>query len=461
MFLEFEWADHPVLHGLKLDLRKPDGTSYRTIVIAGENGTGKTSILTSINDLMKGNPTPTLDHVVYERSGDLYRITPDKKYPNHGFYNRLDLKTNQTRHYQTDAHNHDSNLENDEAELRYYGCIYLSARSGFKTSPITSTTTKQLDTEKNGDDGDFNYTEIKQLIVDLEEQDNHDYREKMEEAFNRGGVVDRTIDSDIQSKLRIFRFSNAFDRFFESKLVFKDIDRNNPKEKVIRFAKNNELINIDDLSTGEKQIVFRGAYCLRNSKMLKNGIALIDEPELSMHPKWQRKILQYYRDLFTEESEQTAQLIITTHSDHVISEALCDRDNVKVIVLGEDSGRVIAHDVEECVLPRIQASEVNYLAFGLATYDYFLALYCRVQELAHENGKKDSIKGCDEFIRDHSLFDNDLSKSDDYKDKHFDTLPTYVRNGLCHPNSARIIEQSDVEKCILFLRKVCTSCGRV
>lgn len=460
MFLEFEWADHPVLHGLKLDLRKPDGTPYRTIVIAGENGTGKTSILTSINDLMEGNPTPTLDHAIYERNGDSYSIKPDRKYPNHGFYNRLDLKTNQTRYYQIDAHNHDPNLENDETELRYYGCIYLSARSGFKTSPITSTTTKQLDTEKNGDDEDFNYTEIKQLIVDLDEQDNHDYRERMEEALDREGIVDRSVESDIQSELRMSRFSNAFDRFFESKLVFKDIDRNNPKEKVIRFAKNNELIDIDDLSTGEKQVVFRGAYCLRNSGMLKNGIVLVDEPELSMHPKWQRKILQYYRDLFTEGSEQTAQMIITTHSDHVISEALCDRDNVKVIILKENEGTVVAYDVEECVLPKLQASEVNYLAFGLATYDYFLALYCRVQELADENGKRNTIDECDEFIQKHDLFNDDMAKPDDFKKKHYNTLPTYIRNALCHPNSTRIIGESDLERCIEFLRKICTSCGK-
>lgn len=458
MFLEFEWADHPVLHDLKLDLRKSDGTPYRTIVIAGENGTGKTSILTSINNLINGNPTPTLNHAIYERNGDSYSVTPDKEYPDYGFYHRLDLKTDQTRHYQLDAHTHDSDLENDEAELRYYGCIYLSARSGFKTSPITSSTTKQLDTEKNGNDQDFNYTEIKQLIVDLDEQDNHDYRKMTEEVINGGGVVDRSFESDMQSKLRMFRFSNAFDKFFESKLVFEDIDRSNSKEKVIRFSKNNQLISIDDLSTGEKQIVFRGAYCLRNSRMLKNGLVLIDEPELSMHPKWQRKILQYYRDLFTEDSEQTTQLIITTHSDHVISEALRDRDNVKVIILKNDSGRVVAHNVEECVLPKVQSSEVNYLAFGLASYDYFLALYCRVQELAQVCGKKNSIKGCDEFIHEHELFDDSMFKLDDFVNGQFKTLPTYIRNGLCHPNSARIVDDAEVERCIQFLRKICTSC---
>ena len=458
MFLEFQWADHPVLHNLKLDFRKPDGTPYRTIVIAGENGTGKTSILTSINNLIKGNPTPTLDHAVYERDGDSYSVTPDREHPNNGFYHRLNLKTDQTQQYRIDTHNHDSTLENDETELRYYGCIYLSARSGFKTTPITSTTTKQLDTEKNDNDEDFNYTEIKQLIVDLDEQDNHDYRRTIEEAIRKKDTIDESFESEVQSKLRMFRFSNAFDRFFESKLVFKDIDRNNSKEKVIRFAKNNELINIDNLSTGEKQIVFRGAYCLRNNRMLKNGLVLIDEPELSMHPKWHRKILQYYRDLFTEKSEQTTQLIITTHSDHIISEALSDKDGVKVIILKESDGNVIAHDVEECVLPRIQASEVNYLAFGLATYDYFLALYCRVQEMAHENGKRNSVRGCDEFIHEHNLFDDSMNRPDDSTDTHYDTLPTYIRNALCHPNSTRIIGELDVERCIEFLRKVCTSC---
>lgn len=64
---------------------------------------------------------------------------------------------------------------------------------------------------------------------------------------------------------------------------------------------------------------------------------MIDEPELSMHPLWQKKILQYYKNLFTDDdSNQIVQLFFASHSEAVISEALQDIDDTKVIVLKRD-----------------------------------------------------------------------------------------------------------------------------
>ena len=105
------------------------------------------------------------------------------------------------------------------------------------------------------------------------------------------------------------------------------------KEKKIVFSKQSNTITIDQLSTGEKQVVFRGTYLLKNSNNLNGGTILIDEPELSMHPKWQEKIFQYYRGLFTNGTNQTTQMIFATHSEYVIRSAIEDKDNVLLIVL--------------------------------------------------------------------------------------------------------------------------------
>lgn len=457
MLLDISWTNNAILHDLKLDFRKPDGTPYKTIVIAGENGTGKTSVLSSINDLMKGKATPSIEQVTYEHNGDTYIVTPDRNNPKNGFYNRQNTKTNQNKYFGYDSLIHHPENDADETELRHYGCIYLSARSGFKTAPVKSSTTKQLDTEKMGDDEDYNYTEIKQLIVDLDEQDAQTYRKAIDETTQEGNKVDGAFVTKIRSESKMYRFTDAFNGFFGSKMNFKDVDHDNPDEKAIRFLKNDKLINIDGLSTGEKQIVFRGAYCLKNSKAVCNGLILIDEPELSMHPKWQRKILQYYRNLFTQNGEQTVQMIITTHSDHVVSEALSHKDDVKVIILKEENNSIIAHDLEECVLPRIQSSEVNYIAFGLSSLDYFLALYCRIQQISEESGYGNHITECDKFIMKNSLYDSSMSKHDKYNKTNFETLPTYIRNAICHPDSTRDIKETDVERCIVFLRKLCST----
>ena len=47
---KIKWANHPVLGNLELDLfNSTTGQPYQTIVLAGENGTGKTTVLETIS----------------------------------------------------------------------------------------------------------------------------------------------------------------------------------------------------------------------------------------------------------------------------------------------------------------------------------------------------------------------------------------------------------------------------
>src|SRR5690606_78649 len=126
---------------------------------------------------------------------------------------------------------------------------------------------------------------------------------------------------------------------------------------LILFKKNNKEISIDNLSTGEKQIVFRGIYLLRNNQQLKQSAIMIDEPELSMHPRWQQNILQYYKSLFTEAGNQLAQMFIATHSEYVIKEALTDVGNTLVVVLKNNNGIIETKSITApSVLPSITSA---------------------------------------------------------------------------------------------------------
>lgn len=42
MMSKIKWKNHSVLGNLELDFTKDDGGVYNTIILAGENGTGKT-----------------------------------------------------------------------------------------------------------------------------------------------------------------------------------------------------------------------------------------------------------------------------------------------------------------------------------------------------------------------------------------------------------------------------------
>ena len=104
-------------------------------------------------------------------------------------------------------------------------------------------------------------------------------------------------------------------------LKFEGITNSNGFKDVLFKNKKNDEIRIDDLSTGEKQIVIRGGYMLKYQKFIKSNFILIDEPELSLHPEWQKKILQFYKKLFTDENgKQTAQIFVATHSPFIIQQ---------------------------------------------------------------------------------------------------------------------------------------------
>lgn len=55
------------------------------------------------------------------------------------------------------------------------------------------------------------------------------------------------------------RFKKAFSNFFNGTIEFSKIDRASTNEMQILFEKHGKSITIDELSTGEKQIIFRGS----------------------------------------------------------------------------------------------------------------------------------------------------------------------------------------------------------
>jgi len=96
-----------------------------------------------------------------------------------------------------------------------------------------------------------------------------------------------------------------------------NLSRINYNEKKVLFQDNsgNEF-DISQLSTGEKTLLSKILYLFFEN--YKNKIILIDEPELSLHPSWQNKILQVYKKFA---DKNNCQIIIATHSPHIIGSA--------------------------------------------------------------------------------------------------------------------------------------------
>ena len=432
------WSSDSSLSGLELDLSKQGGGIYNTIVLVGENGSGKTRIMDSISGFLNCNEVFEFDFFEYDMGEDKYCLKPNPaeyRKVQHDRYKNGEKSTT-THYWKMDNYN---KLQEDPDDVRNLGCAYSRARTGFKTDRIDKSTNLGLDEDNHMEDDDFDYTSVKQIMVDVETQDNSDW---MELSRNHDSI---TIEQFLD-RSRMSRFRKAFNSFFEN-IKFERTDVSGVDKRIV-FNKNGISIDVDSLSTGEKQVVFRGAYLLQNSGRLMNGVVLIDEPELSMHPKWQAKILDYYRDLFKVNGIQNTQMIIATHSDHVLRSAMQDPENVKIILLENISGKTEMGPIEKAALSKVNSAEINFLIFGMCTTEYHDSLFAEFYTLNKCNSNNDVNKA----IWGNESYNSNLDLVS--KEKGKESLPVYVRNAIHHPESSRSYNEEQLRTSIELLREL-------
>ena len=451
MIRKVKWNNYKSLGDLGLNFINPStGLPFNTIVLAGENGAGKTTILESLATFLNRQSIAPFEYIEYFADGSSFCITPDSSkvwYADSGFHNRREIESGNEEKIFSGRGNNEEKIVEDSKDLRHYGFAYSKARSGFKTEPVTSVTTQQVDNEKYEPDEHEDFTRIKQLLIDIDGQDSSEWMKQCEEQ----GINDQKFD-DFKKQSKGFRFEKAFNDFFDF-VKYKGINNIDPNEKKVLFEKHGNAIPVDQLSTGEKQIVFRGAHLLRNINSITGGIVLIDEPELSMHPIWQKRILDFYRGLFKNGEDQSVQMIIATHSEYVIQSALKDRDNVLVIILSDENGTINAREITAPnVLPTITAAETNYLAFGVPSIDYHIELYGYLQTKTGCH----KIEECDAYIAQQKQYNaSKHEKIDSYQKQHYQTLPTYIRNAIDHPDSKRSYTEEEFEESLKLLIELC------
>ena len=65
MITGIKWNNYKCIGNLELDFRKKDGTPYNTIILAGENGSGKTTILESILKYLNKGSVNQFEYLEY------------------------------------------------------------------------------------------------------------------------------------------------------------------------------------------------------------------------------------------------------------------------------------------------------------------------------------------------------------------------------------------------------------
>lgn len=101
---------------------------------------------------------------------------------------------------------------------------------------------------------------------------------------------------------------NAFLNGINIRTVLCDIT---PEKPIFKSFTGSE-ISSDELSGGEKQLYYKAV--LLNKLNPQNSLIFVDEPETSLHPTWQQDILKLYSNL-----SGNNQVILVTHSPHLIA----------------------------------------------------------------------------------------------------------------------------------------------
>ena len=95
--------------------------------------------------------------------------------------------------------------------------------------------------------------------------------------------------------------------------------------KKIEFSENtllikkdeNEALDLMSLSSGERQLIF--IFLKIVNSLTKRTLILMDEPEISLHLKWQEKLIKAILDI-----NKDNQIIIVTHSPAMIMNGWLD-----------------------------------------------------------------------------------------------------------------------------------------
>jgi predicted ATPase len=315
------YNNHPVLGDLALDFRDETGLAAEVVVIAGENGCGKSTILRSLTRLSAA-PTSVIIEVAEAeddaKAATLRRFGGTHSYP-------LQIKCIQPG--PTDRHGMRSQ----------FGAVEVNGRA-ISPEPVLPGLVYTL------------FSEADTTFDDASEPPPH----MPDEGIFLSETTGRSIGGNVRRRLlalaafdrrdlqvwvethpgevpppemigpRISRIAAAYANLFDT----KSLGRIEATQPDIYFSQFGRETHINHLSSGEQHVVFRGAYIL-DKPMVRSGVLLLDEPEKSLHPHWQEKVLAFYRVL-----AGGAQIIVATHSPFIVH----DQSAAKVIILRRNTG---------------------------------------------------------------------------------------------------------------------------
>ena len=298
---------------LELSFKKDDKI-LDLIVLAGINGSGKTTILEAIKDFFCSRYLNCNNQIV---NLNIFLDILENKFIEDF---KIFLNNNSKNKFSNFFHTllvlpSDIELDtNYRAQTEKYikelpKIIYVPAENNFeKVKTETTTLSKEYE---------FINTINSNVIGDIPSYiaTRRNYLATIEENLTMKEVTNKVVN-EINSIFNILELDAKLKGFSKD-------------EKTLPIFENSagEEFDINDLSSGEKQLFLRTL----SIKMLEpnNSIILIDEPELSLHPKWQQRIIEVYKKI-----GENNQIIVATHSPHILGSV--SNENIFILYRNEN-----------------------------------------------------------------------------------------------------------------------------
>lgn len=283
------------------------------VVLAGSNGSGKTRVLESILKYFQDNLNYKQNNI---EAGIFYEEKEKNCISNfQSFFYELEYFS----YWEVNDSLREKHIEIKNKLDILPKVIYVPTEINFQKMDVASTTLVQ----------EYKFINIvdTNLIKDIPSY----IATKMISAMlkNKNEKV-----GDVQKKV-----FNEINEIFENLSIDVKVEDISQDGRNITLFTNSsgDKFDINELSSGEKQLFLRTLAI----KMLnpENSIILIDEPELSLHPKWQQKIVDVYRKI-----GENNQIIIATHSPHILGSVR--KENI-MLLDKDDKGQIVVRTGDE------------------------------------------------------------------------------------------------------------------
>lgn len=213
--------------------------------------------------------------------------------------------------------------------------------------------------------------------------------------------------------------------------------------------------NITNYSSGQQEILLK----LKDLKNMATGTdcVLLDEPETSLHPRWQKEIVHIIESML-EAGGMVPQIFLATHSEKVL-ESLIARDDVLIVRLSKEDGNIKVESINEMDLrlPTPTFAELDYVVFHIPSLEYHDELFNR---FAYQIGKNSTVavdEKTQKLIK--KIYKNDTNQFEKTrvyvvhgKPYSTNTIPTYIRDFFHHPNEIQAPSEDELVKSIELMR---------